>query len=158
MKNKSTAFAIYFFLLPVIAIVLFIAKFINNETEYKPERIVNVDKQYVLDTTLLEDVRISIYHPTVGQTDKSPTITADGSVIDSEKPQRWIAVSKDLLRIFPFGSKLNVKCDIAPIVNGEYEVHDTGCAEGVDILVANPIVFDLKGCWKGDIYKVDTIN
>jgi hypothetical protein len=147
-----------FFILVVLALVI-LYKVTENERnieKIEPVPFAIIDS-CVTDTTYFES-RITVYSPTRAQTDESPFATADGSIIDPKNPKRWVAVSKGLLHDFPFGSKLYIKCDSAPIINGEYEVHDTGCADGIDILIANPDVCDLRGCWKGVIYKIDTIE
>jgi 3D (Asp-Asp-Asp) domain-containing protein len=111
--------------------------------------------QYKYDTIKYKTI-ITMYNPEVKQCDATPFKTADGSTIDPKNPQRWVALSRDLLKIFPYGSKIMLKSKNAPIINGEYEVHDTGIKNGVDILIANPNVCRLEGCWDGEIYKVDT--
>lgn len=50
---------------------------------------------------IYSDVRATVYHATQAQTDATPFITADNSFIDTSKVNdlRWIAVSRDLLRL-----------------------------------------------------------
>jgi 3D (Asp-Asp-Asp) domain-containing protein len=52
-----------------------------------------------------------VYHAVKEQTDDTPLITADGSVINPNNPQKWIAVSRDLEKLFPMGSKLYIDCN-----------------------------------------------
>jgi hypothetical protein len=94
---------------------------------------------------MYDDVWGSLYNPELDQCDKTPTITADGSVIDTLRAsqQRWIAVSQDLLwsprryRLFvkdaindhrykgriKFGDTIWVESP-NPNINGKWVVHD----------------------------------
>ena len=146
-------------ILLIFTILLFVKIIDITKDNKKPISImpVQIDSTYV-DTTWFNETRITVYHPTIAQTDNSPYQTADGSIIDPKNPQRWVAVSRKLLKEFPYGSKLYIECSSAPIINGEYTVHDTGCSSGVDILIANPDVCRLEGCWKGTIYSINKSN
>ena len=67
----------------------------------------------------------TIYNAEAGQTDETPLITADGSLIDLNKLNKgeikWVAVSIDLKSKYPFGTKIIVSdCKY----NGVWEVHD----------------------------------
>lgn len=108
--------------------------------------------------TLCFETRVTVYNPTVEQCNSQPFITADGSHINPEKPQRWIAVTQKWLKHFPYGSTVYLEIPDAPYLNGEWEVHDTGC-KGVDILISNPTKCKVMGCWQGKIFKIthDTI-
>ena len=46
------------------------------------------------------DVTVTMYNPSVGQTDSTPNETADGTIINPERASeyRYIALSRDLLR------------------------------------------------------------
>lgn len=93
---------------------------------------------------IYDDVWGSLYNPEPDQCDDTPTITADGSHIDSlnASQQRWIAVSPDLLwsplrhRLFvtdstdnryqgkiKFGDTIWVESP-NPKINGKWVVHD----------------------------------
>jgi len=56
-------------------------------------------------------VTATTYRPTEGETDTTPNITASGFKIDLNNPKRHkiIAVSRDLKRKWPFGSKVYIK-------------------------------------------------
>jgi len=117
----------------VMASLLFIAmtNTISGQTREKVELI-------------YDDVWGSLYNPEPEQCDDSPTITADGSVIDTlnASKQRWIAVSQDLLwsprrhRLFvkdstdnrfqgkiKFGDTIWIESP-NPRINGKWVVHD----------------------------------
>ena len=94
---------------------------------------------------MYDDVWGSLYNPEPDQCDKTPTITADGSVIDTlnASKQRWIAVSQDMLwsprrhKLFvkdtlndhryegriKFGDTIWVESP-NPNINGKWVVHD----------------------------------
>lgn len=70
------------------------------------------------------------YEAVPGQTDDEPFVTADNSRIKPHytSRQRWMALSRDLLRKwggpFEFGDKVSVR-GISPELDGVYTVHDT---------------------------------
>ena len=95
-------------------------------------------------------VTATVYHAVEGQCDDSPLITASGAKIasaESAYDHRYIAVSRDLLDAFPYGTMVEVSgCGE---LNGEYIVADTMNRRYkgyIDILI-NP---DMKiGKWEG---------
>ncbi|MCQ2232476.1 MAG: hypothetical protein MJZ30_11575 [Paludibacteraceae bacterium] len=102
------------------------------------------------------DVSITVYNPTASQCDGSPLITACNSRIDTTKLKqgklRWIAVSRDLLEEFPYGT--SVYLWIAPNhpKNGSYRVKDTmnkRYTNAIDILTYN----EKRGKWKGKLQR-----
>jgi 3D (Asp-Asp-Asp) domain-containing protein len=58
-----------------------------------------------------ETVTLTTYSATIGQTDSTPHITASGFKIDTINPKkhRIIAVSRDLKKKWPFGTKVRIK-------------------------------------------------
>lgn len=95
-------------------------------------------------------VTATVYHAVEGQCDGNPLITASGAKIASAEcayDHRYIAVSRDLLDAFPYGTMVEVSgCGE---LNGEYIVADTMNRRYkgyIDILI-NP---DMKiGKWEG---------
>lgn len=95
-------------------------------------------------------VTATVYHAAEGQCDNNPLITASGakiSSVESAYDHRYIAVSRDLLDVFPYGTRVEVNgCGE---LNGEYIVADTMNRRYkgyIDILI-NP---DMKiGKWEG---------
>ncbi len=71
-----------------------------------------------------ETVTLTTYSPTEGETDSTPHLTASGFKIDKENPERHriIAVSRDLKKKWPFGTKVRIKK--AGKYNGVYTVKD----------------------------------
>ena len=74
-------------------------------------------------------VTATYYNPVHSQCSGNPLITASGKKIDLEKLERghirWIAVSRDLLRIFNYGDTIILECDHDPSIEGEYVIVDT---------------------------------
>jgi 3D (Asp-Asp-Asp) domain-containing protein len=121
-----------------VAVGAFILVFRCPKTE-----IVEVEREvYVVTAT--------VYHAVKGQCDDSPLVTASGAKISSAESayeHRYLAVSRDLLDVFPYGTKVEVSgCGE---LNGEYIVADTMNRRYkgyIDILI-NP---DMKrGKWEG---------
>ena len=71
-----------------------------------------------------ETVTLTTYSPTEGETDSTPHLTASGFKIDKDNPKRHriIAVSRDLKKKWPFGTKVRIKN--AGKYNGVYTVKD----------------------------------
>lgn len=71
-----------------------------------------------------EVVTLTIYSPTIGETDSTPNITASGFEIDLDNPRKHniIAVSRDLKSKWKFNQKVRIKR--AGKYNGVYTVKD----------------------------------
>ena len=73
-------------------------------------------------------VDATCYHPVKEQCNGDPLRTADNSKIDLKKLKRgelkWIAVSRDLEKHFPMGSKVRVHDEKTGKCWGVYTVHD----------------------------------
>ena len=99
-------------------------------------------------------VSCTVYNPTKSQCWGNPLITADGSKISIsslEKGEiRWIAVSRDLLRVhgFKLGDKVKLTCEKEPRIDGVWEIHDTMAErwrKKIDLL--QPLKNGLMGTW-----------
>ena len=105
-------------------------------------------------------VTATVYHAVEGQCDDSPLVTASGAKIasaESAYDHRYIAVSRDLLDVFPYGTMVEISgCGE---LDGVYEVQDTMNRryKGYIDLLINP---DMKGGkWEGvRIRKVNSEN
>ena len=109
--------------------------------------------------TLEYDVVVTRYRPVVEETDNTPLQTADLSEISMVKLQRgklkWVAISRDLLKTYRYGSKIRIQTE-DPNIDGVYEVHDTmnpRWTSRVDILT-HPNESIGKGKWDGKISKL----
>lgn len=95
-------------------------------------------------------VTATVYHAVEGQCDASPLVTASGAKIESAKSayeHRYLAVSRDLLDVFPYGTMVEVSgCGE---LDGYWVVQDTMNRryKGYIDLLINP---DMKGGkWEG---------
>jgi 3D (Asp-Asp-Asp) domain-containing protein len=95
-------------------------------------------------------VTATVYHAVEGQCDDSPLVTASGAKISSANTaydHRYLAVSRDLLDVFPYGTKVEVSgCGE---LDGEWVVADTlnKRYKGYIDLLINP---DMRGGkWEG---------
>lgn len=72
--------------------------------------------------------RATTYQPTIAQCDSDPLTTADGSKINPDSLQKWVALSRDLLSRwggpFEYGDTIEVYSAKHPNINGFWEVHD----------------------------------
>lgn len=123
----------------------------------------SLKKEGVWDKDTLEydcnNVVVTRYRPVVEEADDTPLQTADLSEISMVKLQRgklrWVAVSRDLLKTYRYGSKIRIQTG-DPDIDGVYEVHDTmnpRWTSRVDILT-HPEESIGKGKWDGKISKL----
>ena len=124
----------------------------NHKKEEGKEKKVATKKKTV------KEVTVTKYHPVVNQTDNTPLQTADLSKISMAKLYRgkikWVAVSRDLLKEYGYGSKIRISTG-DPDIDGVYEVHDTmnpRFVSRVDIL-SHPKHSLGKGLWTVKIRK-----
>ena len=126
----------------------------NQETE----AIVQLNQDTLLVTEEeIGEVRIvtaTYYNPVKEQCDSNPLITASGKKINIELLEsgelKWIAVSRDLLRIYKYGDIVRITCDHDPSINGDYEITDTmheRFENTIDLLW--PVGMKGKGKWEG---------
>ena len=102
------------------------------------------------------DVTITVYNPTASQCDSTPLITACNKKIDLSQLKagqlRWIAVSRDLLAKYPYGTSMYLWIAEGHPKNGTYIVRDTmnkRYTNTIDILTYN----ETRGKWHGKIQK-----
>ena len=110
--------------------------------EYKTREIEKQVEVYIVTAT--------VYHAVEGQCDANPLITASGIKIKNTSEaydHRYIAVSRDLLDVFPFGTEVEISgCGE---LDGIYWVQDTMNSRYkgyIDILI-NPNM--KQGKWTG---------
>jgi 3D (Asp-Asp-Asp) domain-containing protein len=105
----------------LILVALLIVKTydIKNHTSF----ICKQKEDVVKPTTIV--VTATMYMPTKGQCDNTPLVTACGKKINPKKAseQKWIAVSRDLLKVFKYGDK--VMLSNAGEKSGVYTITDT---------------------------------
>ena len=123
-------------------------RYIKEKADVKPE-----PPPMVVDSVA---VNITVFNPTAKQCggEKQRLLCSDGSIIDPDNPQRWCGVSKDIKSFIDFGDSINLKIPQAPYLNGKWVVHTSTShtiKRGVDLLISNPVVCNVKGSWKGYI-------
>lgn len=127
----------------------------------KPQVVVEEKKVYVeVESEVTYVVTATVYHAVEGQCDASPLVTASGAKIDSAESaydHRYLAVSRDLLDVFPYGTMVEVSgCGE---LDGYWVVQDTMNRryKGYIDLLINP---DMKGGkWEGvRVRKVNCTN
>lgn len=87
--------------------------------------VVSTPKERAISQINKEKVTLTIYRPTLSQTDSTPNITASGFKIDTLNPNKHkiIAVSRDLKNNgWSFGKKVRIKK--AGKYNGVYTIRD----------------------------------
>lgn len=127
----------------------------NQETEVTVQ--LNQDTLLVTEEEEIGEVRIvtaTYYNPVKEQCNSNPLITASGKKINIELLEngelKWIAVSRDLLRIYKYGDIVRITCDHDPSINGDYEITDTmheRFENTIDLLW--PVGMKGKGKWEG---------
>lgn len=131
-----------------------------NRVYKEPELLASEDPKPIKrrKKKVVKEVTITKYHPVANQTDNTPLQTADLSKISMAKLYRgkikWVAVSRDLLKEYGYGSKIRISTG-DPDIDGVYEVHDTmnpRFVSRVDIL-SHPKHSLGKGLWTGKIRK-----
>lgn len=125
-------------------------KIIMEEEKIEEEIIKEIEEEAVV---------ITKYRPLSRETDDTPLQTADLSEISMLKLYRgeikWVAVSRDLLKKYGYGSKIKISTGDLDI-DGIYEIHDTmnkRWTSRIDILTHpnHPLG---KGRWEGKISKI----
>lgn len=117
----------------------------------EPQVVVEEKKVYVeVESEVTYVVTATVYHAVEGQCDGSPLVTASGARIASAErayDHRYLAVSRDLLDVFPYGTMVEVSgCGE---LDGYWVVQDTMNRryKGYIDLLINP---DMKGGkWEG---------
>jgi 3D (Asp-Asp-Asp) domain-containing protein len=127
----------------------------------EPQVVVEEKKVYVeVESEVTYVVTATVYHAVEGQCDGSPLVTASGAKIasaESAYDHRYLAVSRDLLDVFPYGTMVEVSgCGE---LDGYWVVQDTMNRryKGYIDLLINP---DMKGGkWEGvRVRKVNSKN
>jgi 3D (Asp-Asp-Asp) domain-containing protein len=136
------------YLLLIVPLIMFM---ICNRTEDIGVEYVTIEKEVeVIKEVETYVVTATVYHAVEGQCDGSPLVTASGariSSVESAYNHRYLAVSRDLLDVFPYGTKVEVSgCGE---LDGIWVVSDTMNKryKGYIDLLINP---DMRGGkWEG---------
>jgi 3D (Asp-Asp-Asp) domain-containing protein len=118
------------------------------ENGKKVVKTIKVQKDSVqVDTIPFKKIKATYYNPTSEQCDKTPLITGSGYKINLRKLKnkeiKVVAVSRDLLKVYPYGSTIYVHQPVH--LRGTYKVEDTmnkRFTNRVDFLVYDKITVD----------------
>jgi hypothetical protein len=137
-KTLNMLLALFFALMiSAIAMLGYIISILNYNPPIPVANKVEVSMAYPIVTHI---ERATTYQPTVAQCDSDPYTTADGSRINPNNMQKWVALSRDLIYceerqkifkdtthwrgLYSFGDTIIVWSEKHPQINGEYAVHD----------------------------------
>jgi len=113
----------------VCAILLFFLhlNIVLDKYESGKQEIKIIQDSVVVKEVLFRKVKATYYNPTEGQCDKTPLITGSGYKINLRKLKnktiKVVALSRDLLKIYPYGSEIYVHQPVH--LRGIYKVEDT---------------------------------
>ncbi len=131
-EEEPTLSTLTWILLFVILILLVLGTILedyyDNNTPQPTCNYLQIFRPVVSESDTIHLKRATTYWCTESQCDGNPYSTADGSIIDPENPQRWVALSRDLLHRwggeFHYGDTIEIYSNKFPHLNGLYEVHD----------------------------------
>lgn len=119
---------------------------ILDEMDTKKEVIIKEDSVTIKEIPFRK-IKATYYNPTSGQCDKTPLITGSGYKINLKKLKnkeiKVVAISRDLLKIYPYGSTIYVHQPAH--LRGTYKVEDTmnkRFANRIDFLVYDKLKVD----------------
>lgn len=129
---KTTSVYLFAFLIIVIVLDFIVTmNFVNDleseKTIHQTTIVLNLQRPAPeRDTIHLQ--RATTYQPTFAQCDSNPFGTADGSIINPDSLQRWIALSRDLIKRwggpFDYGDTIEFYSATKPHINGDWVLHD----------------------------------
>jgi 3D (Asp-Asp-Asp) domain-containing protein len=109
----------------ILLFFLYLNSFLDKVDSNKNTK--NIKDSIQIDTVLFRKIKAAYYNPTSGQCDKTPLITGSGYKINLKKLKnkdiKVVAVSRDLLNIYPYGSTIYVHQPVH--LRGTYKVEDT---------------------------------
>jgi len=118
-------------LMAIILLLLCTHLFLKNYNKPQPLPTVNqltIFRPIIVESDTIHLQRATTYWCDTSQCDSNPFTTADGSVIDPNNPQRWVALSRDLLHRwggeFHYGDTIEIYSKEHPNVNGYWVAHD----------------------------------
>ena len=142
----KTSYAIFVSIISMVMITWYFNNLLDEQYEkysYLQDELYECQDNGAIFTT---NVTVTMYHATRGQTDSTPNITADGTVINPWKASeyRYIALSRDLLARwggpFDYGDYVVIEGTEDGEWDGIYQVRDTMAAKWVkrvDILTTD---------------------
>jgi 3D (Asp-Asp-Asp) domain-containing protein len=145
----------------IISLIIMLVSCFNKAQQFIPDWCSDmcnyppIEVRYCFKNNYL--LTATVYNAVPMQTDDTPLITASGAKITKGKPyeHRWLAVSRDLLDDYPFGSivyitgvgKYNGYWKVQDVMNKRYK-------NSIDLLVNNNVKY---GKWEDvAMYCVET--
>jgi 3D (Asp-Asp-Asp) domain-containing protein len=129
MVHKESNLRLFLNAVSAICSILLFFLYLNsflNEIDNKKE-IKTIKDSIQIDTVPFRKIKATYYNPTAGQCDKTPLITGSGYKINLKKLKNKtiniVAVSRDLLNIYPYGSEIYVHQPVH--LRGFWKVEDT---------------------------------
>jgi 3D (Asp-Asp-Asp) domain-containing protein len=113
----------------VCAILLFFLhlNIVLDKYESSKQKPKIIQDSVVVKEVLFRKIKATYYNPTSGQCDKTPLVTGSGYKINLKKLKnkdiKVVAVSRDLLKVYPYGSTIYVHQPVH--LRGTYKVEDT---------------------------------
>jgi len=145
-EEEPTVKTLIWILWIVIAILLLCGYGLKKHYEPQPlpkANILEIFAPVVTESDTIHLKRATTYWCTESQCDGNPYSTADGSIINPQNPQRWVALSRDLLYRwggpFHYGDTIEIYSNKFPHLDGEYVVHDCMAAKyemSIDFLMS----------------------
>ena len=123
----------HFWILSIIILALccthlFLKHYVYRETPQPTCNHLEIFRPVVTESDTIHLKRATTYWCTESQCDSNPYTTADGSIIDPQSPQRFVALSRDLLfrwgGQFHYGDTIEVYSNEHPNINGLWRVSD----------------------------------
>ena len=135
---------------PVILNALFLLKCKEKE---KPMQI-SIPLVHKVDSIY---ATLTLYNNTTSQCGKNPNFTSSGKEI--LKPERWIAVSRDLRKKYRLhdGDTLILQSETLPYFNGPWSIEDVSSARiknTIEILVSNPHQIKIGFAIKNQLFTI----
>lgn len=129
MIQKESTLRLTLNILSAICSILLFFLYLNSfldKVDSKKE-VKTIKDSIQIDTVPFRKIKATYYNPTSGQCDKTPLITGSGYKINLKKLKNKainiVAVSRDLLKIYPYGSTIYVHQPVH--LRGTYKVEDT---------------------------------
>ena len=113
----------------VCAILLFFLHLnvVLDKYENNKQNIKIIKDSVIVDVVPFKKIKATYYNPTAAQCDGNPLVTGSGYKINLKKLKnkeiKIVALSRDLLKIYPYGSEIYVHQPVH--LRGTYRVEDT---------------------------------
>jgi 3D (Asp-Asp-Asp) domain-containing protein len=149
MVHKESNLRLFFNAVSAICSILLFFLYLNsflNEMDNKKE-VKTIKDSVQIDTVPFRKIKATYYNPVSSQCDGNPLVTGSGYKISLKKLKnktiKVVALSRDLLKIYPYGSEIYVHQPVH--LRGFWKVEDTmnkRFSNRIDFLVYDKIKVD----------------